>query len=403
MPAHPLPPPLRGAERGTFTEYSIVTRLPEIARRTLAENDFAADAAARIEALIAEIPDGRIRPLTAGTAWNRYVTPYEGETWLTAPWFFVETYFYRRILAACGYFGPGPGEGVDPFARQKRQGLTSSAAETAALARRWQTAVDAGGAVPLTDFLAAALWGNQADLSLWPAERGGQPGHADGAQQDAHLLADDRQAALAHLTAAAAPQVVVLLDNAGFELVADLALAAALLAANAAAVVTLHAKVHPTFVSDAMVADVRQTVGALRAADDAAVRALGEALAGWERDGRLRLRDHPFWTSPLPAWQLPDDLRAWLGAARLVISKGDANYRRLLGDRHWPWTTPLAAIVDSFPAPLLALRTLKSEVVAGLAETAVARAQRQDADWMTNGKWGMNQFTSLLRQPGSEL
>jgi hypothetical protein len=41
---------------------------------------------------------------------------------------------------------------------------------------------------------------------------------------------------------------------------------------------------------------------------------------------------------------------------------------------------------------VLLLRTLKSEVAAGLAPQAVARARSADPDWMVSGTWGVVQF-----------
>ena len=57
-------------------------------------------------------------------------------------------------------------------------------------------------------------------------------------------------------------------------------------------------------------------------------------------------------------WEMPLELHRQLSTSYLVLSKGDANYRRLLGDRHWDFTTPFAQAVGSVPAPLLALRTI---------------------------------------------
>lgn len=76
----------------------------------------------------------------------------------------------------------------------------------------------------------------------------------------------------------------------------------------------------------------------------------------------------------------------------LVVIKGDANYRRLLGDRHWPFTTPFADIVAYFPAPLVACRALKSEIVAGLQPERIVTLTQQDPNWLTNGHWGLIQF-----------
>ncbi|UCC50900.1 MAG: DUF89 family protein, partial [Anaerolineaceae bacterium] len=78
--------------------------------------------------------------------------------------------------------------------------------------------------------------------------------------------------------------------------------------------------------------------------------------------------------------------------SHLIISKGDANYRRLLGDRHWPYTTSFQAIMAYTPAPLLALRALKAEVAAGLSPEQIARLNKEDEEWMVNGRWGVIQF-----------
>jgi hypothetical protein len=89
---------------------------------------------------------------------------------------------------------------------------------------------------------------------------------------------------------------------------------------------------------------------------------------------------------------MPDALRGELASASLVISKGDANYRRAVGDRHWACTTPLEQVVSYFPCPLLLLRTLKSEVAAGLPTGKPEEISHQDPSWLTDGRWGMVQF-----------
>lgn len=44
----------------------------------------------------------------------------------------------------------------------------------------------------------------------------------------------------------------------------------------------------------------------------------------------------PFYTSAQSMWEMPPHLAAIYAEAAVVILKGDANYRRLLGDLHWP-------------------------------------------------------------------
>lgn len=46
----------------------------------------------------------------------------------------------------------------------------------------------------------------------------------------------------------------------------------------------------------------------------------------------------------------------------MVFLKGDANYRRLIGDRLWSTDTPFLDVAGYFPARLCALRTLKAEL-----------------------------------------
>jgi hypothetical protein len=156
--------------------------------------------------------------------------------------------------------------------------------------------------------------------------------------------------------------------------------------------VRFHAKLHPTYVSDATEADVRATIAALSAEEHPATRALGQRLQMALSDNRLVLRSHPFWTSPLDMWDMPAELRREFGASTLVISKGDMNYRRLLGDRHWPFETPFADLLGYFPAPLLALRTLKSELIVGLARGEAEKIAQSDPHWLTDGQWGVIQF-----------
>jgi hypothetical protein len=108
--------------------------------------------------------------------------------------------------------------------------------------------------------------------------------------------------------------------------------------------------------------------------------------------GRLSLHNDWFWNSPLPGWEMPEALRRDLLGAALLISKGDANYRRWLGDRHWPFTTPFGDVVSYAPAPLVALRTLKAEVMAGLTEEKLRWVRKTDPDWLANGSWGVIQY-----------
>ena len=400
-PGPPIPEPLRGLEPDTWAHYTVTERMPDIARRVLAENDFPPAIVERMEALIEEIPYRTIRPLEDPTApdapdWERYVAPYLGQNWLQVPWFFAEMYFYRRIVEATGYFQTGPGQGIDPYSRQKQQGLEMATEPARILARRlrgWLSNPARNGEA-LTLLLVTALWGNQADLSIWPA--GGaeeQPGHEDIHQSLAHIVVNETGAILEYVSELGTiSRVDFLVDNAGFELISDLGLADYLLDSGLAEVVHLHLKAHPTFVSDALIRDVYRTIEHLETSPDVNVRLFAARLEDHLQDGSLRLFRHFYWNSPLSGWEMPDSVRDDLAASRLVISKGDANYRRLLGDRHWPFTTPFEDIVRYFPAPLVALRTFKSELAAGLPPGLPEELSREDPRWLVNGRRGVIQF-----------
>ena len=407
-PSAVLPPPLRGADSDAFTRRTITTRWPRIAGRVIEENDFPDAINARIQALRDDLPDGSIRRLRDEEApdaalWAESVAPHRGKTWLEAPWFFGETYFYRRLLEATGYFRSGAGAKVDPFTHQKDQGLAQTADRIRALAERRTRALDEdeGARSVLRRLFRSALWGNQADLSMWTAEEEG-PDYQDADRADDHLLVDDTAAALAHLEGRdRSARIDMWADNAGFELVSDLALIDGLLATDAVGQVTVHLKVHPTFVSDATIDDVHATLDALANAEETPVQALAGRLRAALVSGRLRLRDAWVWTSPLRARALPPHVRADLARADLLISKGDANYRRLLGDRQWDFTTPFDEAVAPLPVPVLALRTHKSEVAAGLSRAQVDRLDEEDPDWSVNGEWGVIQYAPVDPSPAA--
>ncbi|CAM9859579.1 unnamed protein product, partial [Heterosigma akashiwo] len=98
-----------------------------------------------------------------------------------------------------------------------------------------------------------------------------------------------------------------------------------------------------------------------------ACQAIGEVWQGLVASGRWELREDFFWCQPNPFWEMPDSLRNDLNEnSSLVFVKGDANYRRLLGDRHWPLDTPFSDVCNYFPTKVCALRTLKGEVGCGL-------------------------------------
>ncbi|MFD9123711.1 damage-control phosphatase ARMT1 family protein [Kitasatospora sp. NPDC059571] len=375
---------------GSFARAVFQERHPELVRRVLDARPYGPAERAAVERLLAESTAGVLEPPAEGlhdrARWLAWGEGLWGRPWSEAPFLWAESWFYRRLLEATGYFGPGAWQGIDPFAPFKDAELAGPAVDAEL------GALDGLDDLPeerhAGTLLSAALWGNRADLSF---------GITAGPDAPAvpNLLADDTAELWAALRRSpggrsSGGRVALVADNAGRELLPDLVLVDHLLNRGLATEVVLYVKPQPYFVSDATTADVLATVERLRAAPGRA-GAIGRRL--WEamvRSG-LAVRTHPFFCAPLPYHDMPADLRAELAGADLAILKGDLNYRRLVGDRLWPPATPFAAVAGHFPSPVAALRTLKSDVAVGIDPTTAADLDRTDPQWRTSGRYAVVQ------------
>lgn len=87
---------------------------------------------------------------------------------------------------------------------------------------------------------------------------------------------------------------------------------------------------------------------------------------------------------------LDNDLYSKLSQSFLIISKGDLNYRKLVGDIFWEPTVPFTEAVGNFkPSKLIALRTLKSDITCGLPEGLAEHISKNDPDWLKIGKYAV--------------
>ena len=384
-----LPPPIMVSEPGSFAERTIVKRKPQIIAKVIAQNAYPAEIVAALCAFREEIATGIVAPLHERAAdvdlWHRAWQPWEGKTWRQLGWFFAETYFYRRLLETTGYFQPGPGQLVDPFEAQKAQIL----AEGLETFGRLGTSLPECASVEeqFSHWLGHSLWGNRADLSTlttnaWHSGRM----DSDGLNQP---LVDHTQDVWTLLTEGKVQRLDLVADNCGPELCSDLGLIDFLLSHHLIETVHVWLKSQPYYVSDAMVKDLAATENALRDAPVPALHALSRRLQGARAAGRFVAHDHPFFATCLFYTQLSPDLRAELARSDLIIIKGDANYRRLVEDRHWPPTTDLAAITSYMPASFLALRTIKAELILGLPQGRAEALAREDPAWRTSGDHGV--------------
>ncbi|MBK3635886.1 protein-glutamate O-methyltransferase family protein [Streptomyces sp. MBT97] len=382
----PAPPVILGDEPGSFPHSVLAERHPAIIRQVREAFPYGPDVHRRLDALRESCAEGVVEDLpdTAPDRdrWRDWgLDTYAGRSWFDVPWLWSESYFYRQLLEAVGYFGTGPWRGIDPFRPFKLAELDApeTDAELAAL--------DGLGARPAGErdraLLHGSLWGNRADLGFRLSDAQAQERAAVPA-----LVADDSDTFWSLLPAddtARARTLCLVADNSGRELIPDLLLAAHLLAQGRCGRVVLHVKPYPYYVSDATTADVVDALRKLTGAPGAAAdhgRRLWTAMA----EGTLTIRAHPFSAAPLPCTAMPADLRAEFAQAALTVVKGDLNYRRLVGDSRWPPTTPFADVTAYFPGPVAALRTLKSDVITGLdAGTEAALVAAEGLRWRTGG------------------
>ncbi|GGS24085.1 protein-glutamate O-methyltransferase family protein [Streptomyces parvus] len=368
-------------EPGSFARGVLANRHPALIEQVRDAFPYGPRQHEALDALLEQNNNGVIEPLAPSESdheqWSAWGRELFGRSWFDAPFLWSESYFYRRLLSAVGYFGTGPWQGVDPFAPFKRAELRGTAVDEEL------RALDALADVPAderaTALLHASVWGNRADLGFRVTEGDAAPGAAAD-----DLVADDSALLWQVLPAGAGATVAVVADNAGRELIPDLILIDHLLVHRHAERLVLHVKPYPYYVSDATTADVVDCLRRLAEAPGEAGR-IGSRLWDAMATGRLEVRAHPFFCAPLPYEEMPGDLRAEFAAATVTILKGDLNYRRLVGDRMWAETTPFADRTAYFPGAVAALRTLKSDVIVGLEQKTLEALERSGAAWRTSG------------------
>lgn len=88
--------------------------------------------------------------------------------------------------------------------------------------------------------------------------------------------------------------------------------------------------------------------------------------------------------------QIDRNLYNSLEESKLLIFKGDLNYRKLVGDMNWVHTEKFEVALRGFnPAPLVTLRTIKADVVVGLKPGQAEEVMKLDKDWLTTGKYAV--------------
>ncbi|KFD73092.1 hypothetical protein M514_14996 [Trichuris suis] len=409
----PTGAPLCAKFRSSFAYVTVKDRLPVILTKVIDTihrhrhsliSKFGEEASEDVKRVISHLSELRYRlttdkPLTLINSalpdcqiWNKCLEGYKREvgeeaTWFTCPWLLCESYFYRKINEAMEnsvYM-----KSWDPFAYQKEQSFISALPTIAILATLATKMTEHLSKVSVIDearedlweIVQICLWGNRCDLSLSDGEQV-KSDHFSDLQSLVKLrpfiLVNQFDELFKLLTkikdkTASIPTTCldIVLDNGGIELFGDIFLADALLELKIIGRVRFHAKALPYYVSDTMAVDFSWIIEMLRSSSNPIMSALGHKWAHYLEKAFFELKTHLFWTSPYPYHRMNSvapELYQELTTSELIIFKGDLNYRKLLADINVESTSSFSDALQGFsPSSLLALRTIKADLIAGLA------------------------------------
>ncbi len=382
-----LPPLIMTSAQGSFAQKTIRQRKPDIIDRILSHNDYTPEICQKLLDFKDEIESGQIKMLKEPTSdrrvWLEEITPWQNKTWLEIPWFLAEAYFYRRILEIVAYFQAGPWMHIDPFTQMKKTDILEGLGVFTDI---YPTLLKENCLKSFRNVCYKALWGNRGDLSYIAISEN------DMGAQPEKILINQTEEVFNYLNRK--PQkIAYIFDNVGKELFFDLALIDFLIETRLASSITCYLKNQPFFVSDAMSGDFLNTLNHLRVSSRPELRALSGRIKKSLLSGQIHIENPPFFTTARMFRELPPCLHTQIASHDLTILKGDANYRRLFGDRHWHPTTSIQKAGGYFPTSFLSLRTLKAEIAVGLSKDKLDQLEKEaEPDWLINGKRGMITF-----------
>ncbi|SBT86532.1 conserved protein, unknown function [Plasmodium malariae] len=185
----------------------------------------------------------------------------------------------------------------------------------------------------------------------------------------------------------------IVLDNMGVEFITDLCLLYFLTRYFDA--VTIHVKKCPLFVSDTMAKDVHYALDRLcsdeRYPNTVFMAKMWKELINAQK---WKIRDDIYWNMPLPYWVMSTSLLDELKQSNFVCFKGDANYRRCLGDLNFNFSEPHKNVLGYFPFRVIALRCLKSPLCCGVEKSIVEELNKRSSDWSNYGEYAILQYFS---------
>ncbi|XP_031832273.1 damage-control phosphatase ARMT1 isoform X2 [Nomia melanderi] len=344
--------------------------------------------------------------------WNKYLikrTEIEGmtPTWFNTIWLYCECYMYRILaqeIALTKYL-----HNYDAFEQQKQNAFINSLISIEALCaytmqfkKRTESLSVDESKQEFSKFLQLNLWGNKCDLSLSAGAEVSQTSNPMEAlktlQKD--ILVDNSELAWNLLKKSQSPKTCIIdmvLDNAGYELFTDLCLAVFLIASELASKIRFYVKKYPWYVSDTMKKDFYWTVDYMKNSSNKDLKEVAELINNYLKSNTWTVEEESYWTGPYDFSEMKEHdeaLYAKLSEAKLIIFKGDLNYRKLVSDINWKYTTSFTEALRGFqPSHILSLRTIKSDVCVGLQSGVGEELFKKDENWMITGQYGLIQTT----------
>lgn len=356
--------------------------------------------------------------------------------WFESPWLLVECYLYRRLKDVV--LRSKHLQMFDPFVEIKQQATKDSLPNMKIIADRLSESkkvilesekhTHPSERTEFTTFMQLALWANKSDLSIsmMKVEKGTEDKRSIRERLDdlrENILCDnlsdvwfkyqDIKSKATNLASKTSKDTIceepiyidLVADNSGYELFVDLCLihflGLMLAGSNEAQIVKfrIHMKRMPWFVSDCMRGDLEWLIELLKTQSEPSLQAIAEDWATLLKSKVWEVHDHHFWTLPHDYSQMSScspDLFKLLSGSSMIIFKGDLNYRKLVGDRKWHILTPFKIALRGFePAPLVALRTAKADVVVGIEDVQIFSSINNNElprDWMISGDYALIQY-----------
>jgi uncharacterized protein with ATP-grasp and redox domains len=370
--------------------------------------------------------------------WNQFLNNYQNinkcdALWFGAQWLYVESYLYRRIREAfelTQYI-----TSFDPFQESKEEALKTSIEAVEVLSSyldslksmnefsvedQFNKFVEVSHSSLFNLFnlilksvyyllIQLSLWGNKCDLSISSGNQNSQSTNPfdDIIKMSDKIVANDLKKLWNYVKnlslSSSSIQLIVVLDNAGFELFSDLCLVeflhiSGLLKGDS--IVKFYVKSIPWFVSDTMTKDFDWLLKYLsnsRNTHSSHIKHLSNKWINYLKTGKWVIVEDDFWTLPHDFSQMKTvspNLYESLSESHLIIFKGDLNYRKLVGDLKWDFDVPLITSLRGFlPTTFCTLRTIKCDVVVGIDnKEMLEKIKTFPKDWMESGDYAVIQM-----------